>query len=201
MPLSSLNDKRNDTSQLQVKNEFISCRLFHFSFFKKNRYIHFCKKWRIASYDHILIYGYVYLIIFYKRNVINEPLHDHYFLSFSYLMKSSCWRKEHTNVRAKLSQDQNSSLQQRICTKLIYYYYLFLHRQYFLKVSHPTSSAFDLYWEKSKGEGDSKSILPRAPIVERNGQSIEVWETRIEHLPRKRGGYFSDNPIACSNEL
>lgn len=55
--------------------------------------------------------------------------------------------------------------------------------------------------KKSKGEGDSKSILPRAPIVERNCQSIEVWETRIEHLPRKGGGYFSDNPIACSNEL
>lgn len=32
--------------------------------------------------------------------------------------------------------------------------------------------------KKSKGEGDSKSILPRAPIVERNCQSIEVRETR-----------------------
>lgn len=130
MPLSSLYDKRNDTSQLQVKNEFISCRLFHFSFFKNNRYIHFCKKWRIASYDHILIYGYVYLIIylriFYKINVSNEPLHDHYFLSFSYLMKSSCWRKEHTTSgpsyhRIKIVPSNNESVL-NLSIIIIYFY-------------------------------------------------------------------------------
>lgn len=129
LSLFSLHDKRNDTSQLQVKNEFISCRLFHFSFFKKNLYIHFCKKWHSFIWTHthirVCIFNYLssyFLRIFYKINAINGPLHNHYFLSFPYLMKSSCWRKEHTNVRAKLSQDQNSFLQKRSCTKLIYYY-------------------------------------------------------------------------------
>lgn len=147
-----------------------------------------------------IIYLRFFLLIFYKINATNGHLHNHYFLSVPYLMKSSCWRKKtHRRVCEVIPGSKQFPPKAKLYSTYLVLL-IFLTPTIFLKVSHPTSNAFDLYWKKSKGEGDSKSILPRAPIVERNCQSIEVRETRKQHLPRKGGGYFSDNPIACSNE-
>lgn len=104
-----------------------------------------------------------FLLIFYKINATNGHLHNHYFLSVPYLMKSSCWRKK---THRRVCEVIPGSNQFPPKAKLYSTYLVLLNfftPTIFLKVSHPTSNAFDLYWKKkAKGRATpNRSYLGR----------------------------------------